>query len=89
MFCDALLPTKTLPKLKLDGLDVSEPCTPVPLNEIIAGDPGALLLMRMLPAALPVEAGANWAVKETLDPGLIDSGTLRPVRRNPVPAAVA
>jgi hypothetical protein len=87
--CVVLPPTKTLPKLRLDGLDVSEPCTPVPLKEIIAGDPGALLLMTMFPVTLPVEAGANWMVKEALDPGLMASGTLRPARRNPVPAAVA
>lgn len=57
--CDPLLPTKTFPKLKLGGLAVSCPCTPVPLKTIVAGDPGALLLMEMLPAALPVAAGAN------------------------------
>jgi hypothetical protein len=57
--CDPLLPTRTLPKLKLEGLAARFPCTPVPLNAILAGDPGALLLMEMLPEALPVDAGAN------------------------------
>jgi hypothetical protein len=61
----------------------------VPLKEIIAGDPGALLLMTMLPVALPVAEGANCAEKGTLDPGLMESGRLSPARRNPVPAAVA
>ena len=57
--CDPLLPTKTFPKLKLDGLAVSCPCTPVPLKTIVAGEPGALLVIEMLPVALPVDAGAN------------------------------
>ena len=57
--CDPLPPTKTFPKLKLDGLAVSCPCTPVPLKTIVAGDPGALLVIEMLPVALPPDAGAN------------------------------
>src|SRR5712671_729985 len=87
--CVPLLPTSTLPKLKLEGLAVSVPCTPVPLNAIAAGDPGALLLMEMLPEALPVDAGKNCAVKEMLEPALIVCGKVKPVRLNPVPEAVA
>jgi len=87
--CDPLLPTKTFPKLKPEGLAVSCPCTPVPLNTIVAGDPGALLVIEIFPVAPPVDAGANWVVKETLAPGLIVCGTFRPLKLNPVPEAVA
>jgi len=89
MVCVPLLPTSTFPKLKLEGLAVSVPCTPVPLKAIAAGDPGALLVMEMLPDALPVDAGRNCAVKETLEPELIVCGKVKPVRLNPVPEAVA
>src|SRR6266568_3450429 len=41
--CDPLLPTSTFPKLKLEGLAVSAPCTPVPLKPIVAGELAALL----------------------------------------------
>lgn len=57
--CDPPLPTRTLPKLKLEGVAVRVPCTAAPLKAIVAGDPGALLLIEMLPDALPVDAGAN------------------------------
>ncbi len=87
--CAPLLPTSTLPKLKLEGLAVSVPCTPVPLKAIVAGDPGALLLMAMFPEALPVDAGKNCAVKEILEPALIVCGKVKPVRLNPVPEGVA
>ena len=59
MVCDPLLPTRIFPKLKLEGFAVSCPCTPVPLKVMLAGDPGALLLIAMLPLALAAEAGAN------------------------------
>jgi len=41
------------------------------------------------PDALPADVGANWTVKETLAPGLIVCGTLRPVILNPAPETVA
>jgi len=59
IICDPPLPTRTLPKLKLEGVAVRVPCTAAPLKAIVAGDPGALLLIEMLPDALPVDAGAN------------------------------
>src|SRR6266576_1041548 len=59
VICDPPLPTRTLPKLKLEGVAVRVPCTAVPLKAIVAGDPGALLLIVTLPEALPVDAGVN------------------------------
>ena len=53
--------------------------------EMLNGEPGALLVIEMLPLALPTEAGANCAVKETLAPGVMVCGTLRLVMLNPVP----
>ena len=87
--CVPLPPTSTLPKLKLEGLAVSVPCTPVPLNATAAGDPGALVLMEMFPEALPVDTGKNCEVNEILEPTLIVCGRVKPVRLNPVPEAVA
>jgi len=87
--CVPLPPTSTFPKLKLEGLAVSVPCTPVPLNATAAGDPGALLLMAIFPEALPVDAGKNCAAKEILEPTLMVCGKLKPLRLNPVPEPVA
>lgn len=55
--CVALLPRTTLPKFTGDGLAVSVPCVPVPLNEIVRGELGALLVIEMLPLALPTADG--------------------------------
>ena len=58
-----VLPTATFPKLTLAGLALSVPCVPVPLRAIVAGEPGALLVIEMLPVALPADVGANVTVK--------------------------
>ena len=61
----------------------------MPLKTIVAGDPGALLLIAMLPLTAPAEAGANCAVMETLEEGFIVCGIASPVMPNPVPVTVA
>lgn len=81
--CDPLLPTPTLPKLTLAELEVSFPRTPAPLSVMIAGDPEALLLTEMLPAALPADAGANCAANVALAPALIVWGRASPLILNP------
>jgi hypothetical protein len=48
-----------------------------------------LLLIEMLPEALPVVVGANFAVKDALAPGAIVFGSVSPERLNPAPDAVA
>ena len=63
--CVPLPPTSTLPKLKLEGLAVSVPCTPVPLNAIVAGEFVALLATLKLPVTLPAEAGAKVTLRVT------------------------
>jgi hypothetical protein len=64
--CAPLLPTSIFPKLKLEGLAVSVPCTPVPLKVIVAGEFVALLATLTLPVTLPVEAGAKATLRVTV-----------------------
>lgn len=70
---ELLLPTLMLPKLKLVGFAVTTyvAATPVPLSAIAKGDPGALLVIEMLPLALPAAAGAKEALNATLAPAAI------------------
>lgn len=85
---DALLPTIWLPKFTLAGLAVNFPCAPVPLNAIVRVGFVALLVTVTDPDALPVDAGANFAVNDVLWPAFRVTG-LNPVMLKPVPAAVA
>ena len=64
--CVPLLPTSTFPKLKLEGLGVSAPCTPVPLKAIVAGEFVALLATLTLPVTLPAAAGAKATLRVTV-----------------------
>jgi hypothetical protein len=50
----------------------------LPLIAIVSGDPGALLVIAMLPATLPVTAGVNFAVNVELDPAAIEIGNVNP-----------
>jgi len=63
---EALPPTLALPKFTEPGVTVS--CawvaTPVPVSPMESGEFGALLVIEMLPLALPAVVGANFAVKE-------------------------
>ena len=88
MVCELLLPRATPPKLTLAGVGVSCACVPVPLKAIVAGAPGALLAMEMLPEALPVTVGANVAISVVLSPGLTVTGTVNPLMLKPDPDAV-
>jgi hypothetical protein len=63
MVCELVLPVTTLPKLTLEGVGVSCACVPVPLKGIVSGDPAALLVMEILPLALPADVGVNVALK--------------------------
>lgn len=71
---ELLLPTTTLPKATLVGLADPSDWRPVPLRAIVAGDPDALLVIEMFPAALPSEAGVKVTVNVVLAPALIDIG---------------
>jgi len=87
--CVLVLPIATLPKLMLAGVGVSCACAPVPLKAIVSGDPGALLVMEMLPEALPAAVGANFTLKVVFWPALRVSGAVIPLKLKPVPEGLA
>jgi hypothetical protein len=62
---------------------------PIPLNAIVSGEPGALLVIEMLPLGLPAEVGVNVAVNDVFAPALIVTGTVKPLMLKPVPVALA
>jgi len=62
---------------------------PTPVKGMASGEPGALLVIEMLPLAVAADAGANAAVKVVLWPALRVSGTVSPVRLKPAPVAAA
>ena len=84
-----VLPTATLPKLRLAGLALSRRLTPVPDRATVAGELVALLTTEMLPVALPVAVGANVAEKVAVWPAVRVRGKERPLRLNPVPVKLA
>lgn len=84
-----MLPTATDPKFSLDGLAPSWPSIPVPDKAIVAGEPGALLVIEIPPASLPTPGGENFAVNDALLPALIVIGIVAPLMLNPVPEGVA
>ena len=84
-----LLPTVTLPKLRVVGLAPSVPgVTPVPDNGIDRVGLEALDVMVMLPLALPAEDGLNETVKVVLCPAVRVRGAVMPLRLNPLPLIV-
>ena len=90
-FCEGELPIFTLPKLTLAGLapSVNVPAVPVPLSEIVAGDPGALLAIDTVPVALPAAVGANFALKVSVCPAPTVAFAFNPEILNPAPVAPA
>ena len=82
-------PTVTFPKLRLDGFAPRRrvDAVPVPLKGITSGEPGALLVIEILPLALPADVGENVAVKEVFCPAFSVSGVDNPVILKPVPDA--
>jgi hypothetical protein len=80
-------PTVTFPKLMLEGMTEIWGCTPVPLNEIVAGELVAVLTTLMLPATAPVAAGEKLALSGKLWPAARVTALENPVTLNPVPVA--
>lgn len=93
IFCEALLPTLTLPKFALAGLMLNSDCVcvcvPVPLNATVMGEPGASLAIEMLPLAPPAEDGVKLAEKLTLWPALSVVGMDNPTMVKLVPETPA
>src|SRR5208283_1925690 len=83
---DCLLPTVTLPKLRLVGLgDRSPGEIPVPDNGMVSVGFDALEVMVTLPLAPAAEVGANETLKVVLCPAVRVTGAVVPLRLNPVP----
>jgi hypothetical protein len=72
--CESVVPFATVPKARLVGFDEICACNPVPERAIVAGEFGALLVIEMVPEALPPVAGVKVTEKVVLDPALIDVG---------------
>jgi hypothetical protein len=88
--CDWVLPTCTVPKAMLVGFAARAPgARPVPESGMLKEELLALLVMAMLPVALPAALGANVAVKDALCPAFRVAGRLRPLMLKPVPLADA
>jgi hypothetical protein len=85
--CVLLVPTNTLPKLKLVGL--AESCdvttTPVPLRATVVGELVAVLVMETLPLVLPPIIGENTTVIWALWLGARVCGTVNGAMLNPAP----
>jgi len=62
--------------------------TPVPARGMLSDGLDALLATAMLPETLPAAAGVNVAVKLALCPACSASGTVTPLKVNPVPLGV-
>ena len=76
-----MLPTVTLPKLRLVGFDLSVPgATPVPDSGVVRVGLDALEVRVTLPLTLPVDAGVNLTVKVALWPGVSVTGAVIPLR---------
>ena len=87
---ELLLPTLTLPKLKLDELSprTRVAATPVPLREIVIGELGALLTSVIDPVTLPAAFGPNTALNVAALPAAMLTGAVIPVVLNPAPETV-
>jgi hypothetical protein len=85
---ELLLPTVTLPKLRLAGLAASSRLTPVPERETVAGELVALPATEILPVTLPVIVGSKLAVKVVLLPALRIKGREIPAILKPAPTVL-
>jgi hypothetical protein len=87
---DWLLPTVTLPKLRLVGFAPRVPwATPVPDNGMVKVGLDAVEVMVTLPLALAADWGANATLKLALCPAVRVNGVVIPLRLNPVPLMLA
>jgi hypothetical protein len=83
--CDCELPTRTLPKLRLEGVALMSGWTPVPLRKSVDGEFEALLTMLMAPVAGPLVVGEKAAVSETVCPAERLALPLSPLTLKPAP----
>lgn len=83
--CDALVPVTTLPKFKVDGLAVSDGCTPAPVVVITLGEFVALLTTETVPFNAPTTVGAYTIESTVLCPPLKVIGVAIPFALKPSP----
>ena len=86
-----LLPTFTVPKLKLVKVAPSSLVAGAaePVSAIVNGEVGALLVSKIEPLTAPEPVGVNKAEKVVLPPAATVAGTVRPEIVKPAPEAVA
>jgi len=83
---DLLLPTVTLLKPMLVGLDPSAPgATPVPDSGMLSVGLLAFEMIVTLPVTLPADAGVNVTLKLALWPAVSVTGAVIPFRLKPAP----
>jgi hypothetical protein len=83
---DLLLPTITLPKLRLLGLDPKAPdARPVPDRAMVRVGFEAFEMILTLPLALVADVGVNVTVKVALCPAVKVTGAVIPLRLNAAP----
>jgi len=85
-----LVPSRTVPKLKLDGLVVMPPAAmPLPVSAMFSG----VLAVSLAKARLPVTSPADWGPKTTLKltpcPAANVMGRTSPFVLKPVPVTVS
>lgn len=87
--CEFVFPIVTVPKATLDGVAEICACNPVPLSTSVAGEPGSLLVIEMVPEALPLAVGVDVTVNVVFAPALIDShGSAGTTQHQPVSSGV-
>ena len=85
-----LLPTGTLPKVRLDGDSERVPAvTPVPAKAAVSAPLFVEEVTESVPVAEPAEAGVNTTEKFATCPGASVNGTEIPDSENPAPDTVA
>ena len=83
---DRLLPTVTLPKARVLGLDPSAPgATPVPDKGMVKFGLGAFEVMVTLPLAFAADCGVKVTLNVALCPAVSVTGAVIPLTVNPVP----
>ncbi len=87
---DWLLPTVTVPKLRLEGIDPKAPAAiPLPDNATVSVGFDAVELTVRVPLAVTADAGVNLMVSAVLWPPASVIGVLTPLMLNPVPLMAA
>ena len=81
-----MLPTVTLPKVRLVGFDPTAPtAVPVPDNGIVSVGLEPFEVTVTFPVAAPAAVGVNVTVKLALCPAVSVTGAVMPLKVNPVP----